>query len=770
MPLPHDAEDLRGRVRCSLSCDRSSAHWHVRQASIREALARPYRINIALASVDLEADPDELLGAKAEFAFETATTERNFQGVIVRVQRQGQEWFRGGLEVQVVDVELVPALATLGQRVNCRIFQDMTAVDIAKDVLLGSQTPVGEPAEGLAAYDRNVDDSQLDGPRYQPPRDYCVQYKESDLAFVSRLLEDEGIVYVFDHSGEAEVMRLIDDAASLPELDADTDDLPVDPQASGNRDAITHFTVERTAAPSRAEAQHYDWLAPAEQVRHGGLTITAGNVAENDREVYLPCEDRVRETYDGTDVQSVHDDSQRRLELALEQLMADDFVGRGGSNVCGMAAGSVFGIDEQDLYDRFVALEVVHELRVDDTQLDGTAAYENHFICVPSSRFRAASPGALRPVVYGPQTATVTGPPNEDIHTDRFGRIKILMHWDREGTGRGRPERHDATSSVWIPVAQTWAGAGWGAVFLPRVGMEVLVQFLDGNPDRPVVVGCLYNGANPPPYTLPEQRTKSTIRTKSTPDNGGYNELRFEDAANAEEVYLRAQRDYNEYVQRNHGTRVLVDQAHAVGQHRTREVGGNEQVTIEGNRTVTVNGSSAEGFVGQRVRINEDYELDATKTISLQAPVEIRLACEGSSITITPEEIVLQAGGGARMVLNADGLVESADGSTARLDADVTLTASSGSEMKLDAEARMTSSDAAEVMLTADAKIQSGGDAYALLEADQATLDSGEASVVLAQSDVSISGDTVDVAGDSKVTLEGGGARTTLESGRAGIN
>ncbi|MEM6989131.1 MAG: type VI secretion system tip protein TssI/VgrG [Myxococcota bacterium] len=764
------AEGLVGQVRCSFQCERSAAQWHVRNAVVREALARPYCVNLTLATLNTEADPDEFVGATAEFSFDTATAERPFRGVVVRVQTRGTRRLQGGVEVLLVDVELVPALATLGQRINCRIFQDMTVPEIVRDVMMGLQVPAGEPAEGLAAYQRDLDDSRLREEEYQPARDYCVQYKESDLEFVNRLLHEEGIVYVFDQDGDTERVTLIDEEGGLPELDTDLGDLPVDPRAAEIRDAITHFVVERTAAPTRVEAQHYAWLVPNEQIRHSGMTFTAGDVADNERQVYLPNERRVRETSDGTGISGMHDDSERRLALALEKLMADDFVGRGGSNVCALSAGAVFGIDEETVFDRFVALEVVHEMSVDGGALEGPATYENHFVCVPTSRFRAATRGAVRPVMRGPQTATVTGPPNEDIHTDRFGRIKILMHWDREGEGRGRPRRHDATSSAWVPVVQTWAGAGWGAVFIPRVGMEVLVEFLDGNPDCPVVVGCLYNGSHPPPYPLPEQRTASTIRTKSTPDNGGYNELRFEDAAEREEVYLRAQRDYNEYVQRNHGTQVLVDQTHSVGQHRTRDVGGDEHVTVNGNRNITVNGQGEGGFSGQQVKVSDDYELDVAKTVLVRAPVEIKLVCEGSSITLTPNEIVVQAGGGAKMVLNADGLVESSDGSRAHFDADVEIQASTGAEIKLDADARITSSDAAEVLLTADAKIQSGQDAYALFEADKITVDTGDSSIVLAQADVSVAGDTVDVAGDTKVTLEGGGARTTLEGGRAGVN
>ena len=302
---------------------------------------------------------------------------------------------------------------------------------------------------------------------------------------------------------------MIDAEAALPPLDGATGlHLAVDARTAEHTDAITHFVIERTSSPTRVASQHHNWLVPlAGEVRHAGLTATLGQVSGNDREVYLPSENRIREVYEGSNVVAVHDDSERRLEHALEMLMGDEYVARGSSNAMGLAAGTVFEVDHAiSQFERLVALEVVHEISIDGDTLDVRGRYENHFVCVPASRFRAATTGHPRPVVHGPQTATVTGPAGQDIHTDRFGRIKILMHWDREGYGRGRERREDATSSVWVPVMQTWAGTGWGAVFVPRVGMKVVVDFLAGNPDRPVVVGCLYDARTCPPTRCPNSR------------------------------------------------------------------------------------------------------------------------------------------------------------------------------------------------------------------------------------------------------------------------
>jgi type VI secretion system secreted protein VgrG len=767
-----DPLGLRPGVRCRFECPRSQHGWRLRHVVVREGLARPYRISLSLVTPELDTDPDELVGAPCDLFFDRVTQARTFHGVILRVQVRGTVSIRGGGEALAVDVEVGPALAALGQRVNCRIFQEMTVPEIVRDVLLGLQVPPGASPEGLRAYQRELADDGLSPVDYLPARDYCVQYKESDLDFVLRLLHEEGIVFVFEQEqGEAELMRLVDREELLPVLAlAGGARLPFEPGGGQGRDAITRLVIDRAASPTKFATHHHDWLMPDRPVRHDGTVSTQGEVSDNNREVYSPSERRVREVAVDGRVAMSHDDSGRRVAIALEQLMGDDFVGRGSSNVCALGAGTVFELERSSGFDRMVALEVVHEISLDGDTLDVLGSYENHFVCVPSSRFRAALLPLPRPLMRGPQTATVTGPENEDIHTDAFGRIKILMHWDREGEGRGRQRRADASSSVWVRVAQSWAGAGWGALFLPRVGMEVMVEFLDGNPDRPVVSGCLYNGRHPPPYPLPEERTKSTLRTWSTPHNGGFNELRFDDAAEFEEVYLRAQRDYNEYVQRNHTTLVKVDQSHAVGNDRSRTVGRHERITVTGNRDIRVDGTPAAGFSGQSVKITNDYKLDVAKTILVQAPVEILIRCEGSSIRMTPNEIVLQAGGGAKIVLNANALIESNDMSKAFFDKDIEIRASTGSIIKLDAAARTTSNDNAELLLNEDAKISSNGDGHALFHSDKITVDSGEASIVIDKKKIDVDADDIQAKAETKLGLEGGGGRIGLQSGKAQVN
>jgi len=245
--------------------------------------------------------------------------------------------------------------------------------------------------------------------------------------------------------------------------------------------------------------------------------------------------------------------------------------------------------------------------------------YSNAFECIPADR-RYCPPRTLkRPRVLGPQTAIVTGPSGEEIHTDAHGRIKVHFPWDRLNPA-------DDCASCWLRVAQSWAGRGFGTWFLPRVGMEVVVEFLEGNPDRPLVTGCVYNPDTALPYPLPDEKTKSTIKTQSSPGGEGFNELRFEDAKDAEEIWIHAQKDLNVKVLNNESTSVDIDQS--------LQVGGNQTIVVKGNQTITFNTQLTTSRV---VNPGQTFTLDPTAGGTL-----LRVVQEG----FRPEQ--KQASGGAR--------------------------------------------------------------------------------------------------------------------------
>src|SRR5690606_1301353 len=315
--------------------------------------------------------------------------------------------------------------------------------------------------------------------RTLPPRDYCVQYRESDLAFVMRLLQEEGISHRFEHGDEGETLVMFDDLGSLPAVET-MDGLPlptVDVQPElHDVESLQQLEPSHELRSTATEILDFDFLDPLGRPRHR-----------------LPGSDHrghTREIYDHTERRYVLDLTVERATHTLEAATGPGERWRGRSNACGLAPGHVLERDEDGR--RFVITRVRHLGLADEDRLgapmgQGQAQdrYDNELECVPWGTPIRPARVIPRPRVSGPETAIVTGPAGEEIHTDEHGRIKVHFHWDREGP-------YDEGSSCWIRVAQTWGGGGWGGLFIPRVGMEVVVAFLEGNPDRPLVVGCVY--------------------------------------------------------------------------------------------------------------------------------------------------------------------------------------------------------------------------------------------------------------------------------------
>lgn len=648
------------------------AVWHVRRVHFVEAISEPYELSVDLLVDDPYLETDDLLGADAELEYTRNTFARRILGVVERVDFLGVASDRLSVRLHIV-----PAFKLLVQQVDTRIFQDKAVPEILQEVL--------EPA--LAQYGRKLDRSKLDA-KYLV-RDYCVQYGESDFAFACRLMEEEGIAYMFEPEGEdggVETLVLLDQEgeanADFPEIEGDTrPQIPIikDRAETADCESLRYLEWYRPEQVTKLSTRRFNWKRPdpsappsAEQEREDARGRT--------REVYVPDARRRIEDYQKKDsyrgTKAEYDEeplTMRRFQMFTESQAR----GQGASNVTCLRAGGVFEIAEHPhagvSFTRMLVTRAVHFGDCPDREMGadgGGARYQNTFECIPATTAFRPMEAMPKPRVFGPQTATVTGPKGEEIHTDVHGRIKVSFHWDRV-----LPQ--DEGSSCWVRVAQMWAGPGWGTWFLPRIGMEVVVEFLDGNPDRPLVVGCVYNGRNGTPYPLPDEKTKSTIKSNSSVGGEGYNEIRFEDAKGAEEIFVHAQRDQNEVVLRNH----------------TRQVGGNEWVSIGGNHKVQINGApvhgDAEGVVkGRETKIDGHEILETTKTVHVKAPERIVLEVPGSSIVIEPGSITLTAGDGASIRLDEDLLAMSKARSSLVLSEDI-----------------LANTDASMVLDSGDAKI-----------------------------------------------------------------
>jgi type VI secretion system secreted protein VgrG len=510
----------------------------------REALSAPFAFVVEFRRVDSESvSLRELLAAEAQITVRRSDgAERIVHGFVEVAELGGTgrlgPWYR---------LHVVPKLALLGHGRDSRIFQGKSVPEIVKDVL----------DEGKVAFRASLQGSY-------PRRDYCVQYQESDLAFVERLLAEEGIFYFFEFADGKHTVVLGDVPDAFTDVDGDPQ-IPYRPPAEdGGESRVEHVARAVRAGgvrPGRTIRRDFDCLHPE-------LEVTGSASADGDG----------AEVYDwrlGTgDLASAKRLARTRLEEVRSDAVEVDAEG-----VCvRVLPGRRLELVEHPeavLNQKYEIVRVEHEVRQEKGA--GTAdAIAHHYRC----RFGAWPAGTPvragerpRAIVPGTQTATVVGPGGEEIHVDEHGRIKIQFHWDRDG-------KRDDRASCWVRAAQPWAGAGPATSRVPRIGQEVVVRFLEGDPDRPLVVGAVYDGGNPPPIGLPGDRTQSTVRSDSSPGGGGSNELKFEDRAGSEQIFRHAQKDENVVVENDADASVGRDATLDVEKDRTVHVGRDQQLEV----------------------------------------------------------------------------------------------------------------------------------------------------------------------------------------------
>jgi len=559
-------------VSYSFTSEGSAAHWRVVAMHCREVLSDLYHCTLDLATDDLQADPVAMRGRTCTFVMERNAAPRRLVGIVYRVENRGP-----AANNLIARVDIGPAVRALSQVVDSRIFQSSTVPKIVKDVL----------GKGLKPYKRKV---KLDLHRaHYPVREYCVQYQETDLHFAMRLMQEEGITFYFDHEGDEEVMVLVDgnDAFPKPPLNAAGVPVPV----VGLEWEVTPVESIRSLAwrnelqSTSVVLRDFDWTRPEWDLTRPDHGQDALGV---EREVYeYPARLAIGE-YNSGHQKYTTEDGKDQAQLRREIHTGREEEAAGLGIVTGFMPGRAFELADGARSGRFLITAVEHIGHAPEELVHGLEnliqapeQYRNTFQLIPARVPFRPERKLAPPRLYGAQTAIVVGPGNDEIFTDEHGRIKVQFHWDRHGT-------RNEHSSCFVRVAQLWAGAGWGTVFLPRVGMEVVVQFLEGNPDRPLVTGCVYNGQHPPPYSLPDDKTKSTIKSSSSPGDNGFNEITLEDRAGSEKIYVHAQKDYEEQVLHDHSTTVGNDQKNHVKCNQTENVDAAQTLTVGGNRTKIV--------------------------------------------------------------------------------------------------------------------------------------------------------------------------------------
>ena len=681
----------------------------LRVASFRctERMSRPFSLDVVVTTAELELEALEaaVLGQHARFTMEIpGGSPRVFTGVVWFVQAEGTVT----RQMSCFRLGLVPRLRLLEHRKTSRIFQDLTVVDVIARVLDDAHIPFALKLTG----------------RY-PVRAYCVQYQETDLDFITRLCAEDGIFYSFDFSaattagleGASEVVVFGDDAKLYPPI-AGSPKLVY--RASEGSDGLTaqephvqRFSLRRTVRPARLLIRDYDFQRPLLEIARSAATDQLSTEAS-------PSADPSAIAARGQGLLYKHqgDYSETQVDrdtaaIELEQHRRKAQVGDGASLCRRLVPGSRFDLEDHpidELNQAYVVTSVRHEGYAAEAVQGQKRLYQNRFHSTPASvRFRPRRPE--RKLQQAAETAVVVGPEGQDIYTDDYGRIKVQFHWDLEGK---RNER----SSCWIRVSQAWAGPTFGFQFIPRIGMEVLVTFLGGDVDRPVVTGCLYNAINAPTQLLPTRGTRSGIRTRTTPGGGGYNELTFDDRAGEEQVLLRAQRRLDEVILGDHSISIGGEQRTALTGNQTEGVGGNLEVKIDGRRTEEVRGGAKEQIGGDFVRtvqgeqrtsvqgdasatvsgnqtlvvsgnhhtlvghgegeghallyVNGDYTVGVSQELKLSAQKALKLSVGDSAIELTPEGIKLT--GKSISLEGADGMSLKVKAHTLAINDKLTLT------------------------------------------------------------------------------------------------
>ncbi|TPN85025.1 type VI secretion system tip protein VgrG [Mesorhizobium sp. CU2] len=562
----------------------------------RDEISRCFAYTVGFVSKNRDIDPLKMLG-----------------GVVsVEGESDPKRWFSGHVadfkltriedRLAFYEATVRPWLWFLGHTTDCRIFQNMTAVEIVEKIFT---------KYGIAKCEKRLQGSY-------PQREYCVQYDESDLDFVQRLLEHEGIFYFFEHD-EGKHTLILCDAMSKVKTAPGYEKVLYNFEGHGSRRDVEYIT---------------EWIP--------GSAVRPGAYAHTDYDFEKPGADLMAKSAQPFGHKEASGENYRQPGAHLDVGRGDKIAGirreelqavhqrnTAVGTVRGLFSGCKFTLESfprDDQNQEYLVVSAEYRLFDPGYRTQNEAHSENFKVVlgVAPTKLPYRPPRITpRPIMRGPQTATVVGPSGEEIFTDKYARVKVQFHWDRLG-------KKDQNSSCFVRVSQTWAGSGWGFIQIPRIGQEVIVDFIEGDPDLPIITGRVYNASEMPPYALPGNATQSGWKSNSSKGGGGYNELMFEDKAGSELVNFQAQKDHhllikhdrNKTVQHDQSDRIDHDAKHSVGHNLDEDVGNNKTVKVGVNQTTNIGSNDTETVGANRsltVKANETIHVVANSTENIDA-------------------------------------------------------------------------------------------------------------------------------------------------------
>jgi len=584
----------------------------------REAMSEPFEFRVQMYSDNGAIDPNSLLRQPATVSLIPKDgTTRYFHGIF-------RDFAQGGFDersqLYVYEGTLVPSGWFLSLAWDCRIFQNKSVPDIVEQVLK----------------DWNVTNYKLSLTGTYAAREYCVQYRESVLNFISRLLEEEGIAYFFVHEDGKHTLTLTDQTPSAPQCAQSQIHYSIISPGGNVEDSVI-FSLNRTTqvfSPKAALTDYY-FETPSLNLLSSTQTTTKTTGTE--------------EKFDYPGRYTTRADGDRYSKIRIQELETYSQVVRGESNVISLTSGCQFALVDHyrsDMNASYLVTEVNHKTDVQQYVAASRGAalqYTNDFTAIPLKTPFRPPRRAMKPIVTGSQTAVVVGPSGEEIYVDKYARVKVQFFWDRVG-------KKDENSSCWVRVSQIWAGKNWGWMTIPRIGQEVVIDFLEGDPDRPLIVGRIYNAEQMPPYTLPDNSTQSGLKSRSSKSGStdNFNEIRFEDKKGSEQLYVHAEKDMLTEVENDDTQSVDHDRTITVKGKHTETITGDTTITIkEGNHSLTLNQGNQsvtldQGNQSTKISMGDQSTKVSLGSASHEAMQQIELKVGQSSIVLDQSGVTIK--------------------------------------------------------------------------------------------------------------------------------
>lgn len=601
----------------------------------QEGISRLFHFDLYMHSENRSITFESIVGKRATVVIVLPDrSERYINGIISTFSQAGSTPLESGSNAKIFahySATLVPHMWLLTQTNDCRIFQGKTVPDILAAIFQEHKLDFSNRLRGT--FDE---------------RQYCVQYRESDFNFVSRLMEEEGIFYFFEHTGDKHKLVLANDPGEFK---------PVP-----NNKKVSYKSLI-------GEARHEDIISEWSF----GQEVCSGRYAINDfnfQQALLNLtsnvsgkDERKLEIYNYPGKYETRDQGERLVGIRMQEHQSPQKIAKGSSTCRGFAAGYRFELTdhyrrdfnkEYVIVSNYISSDQGTNYRTSPADAAASLEYSNQIECIPHKTPYSPPRTTRIPFVQGPQTAFVVGPPGEEIYVDQYGRVKVQFHWDREG-------EYNDNSSCWIRVSQSWAGKRWGTVFIPRVGQEVIVDFLEGDPDRPIITGCVYNNNTMPPYELPAEKTKSTIKTDSSKGGGGFNEIRFEDKKGSEQLFMHGEKDFDLRVKEEAREYIGKDRHLIVKSDQKERVEGDKHIHVFGDHNEKVDGTvSLEALMDMQEKVGLKYAMEAGLEIYLksklnlvvEAGLSLTLKVGSNFINISPAGIIIN---GTVVVINNTG-------------------------------------------------------------------------------------------------------------------